>query len=315
MKGKILKVLSEHRGSVFSGEKLSDILGVSRVTIWKHIKKLQQLGYGIESSGNGYQLITIPDSVYPWDFPQWESKMHYDDTVDSTMTVAKDLAGKGCPHFTVVLADRQKAGRGRLSRQWYSKKGGLYFTIVLRPQIPPPLMSRFGFAASLVLARVLQDHFNIDARVKWPNDILVNEKKLCGMLSEMEVVDEQVSFLNIGIGINVNNDPTPDEPNATSLSTLLGKSVPRKRVLVLFLEAFEKEISHSNLDRVMQKWKEVTLTLGRDVRIVTVNNSLTGKAIDIDDTGALILECADGTVEKVFYGDCFHQASSFNNTI
>ncbi len=309
MKGEILRALTENHGAVYSGEKLSEVLGVSRVAVWKHIKKLQELGYLIESSGNGYKLISVPDVVYSWEFPEWESNIHYFDEVDSTMTIAKELAAKGCPHFSVVIADRQHAGRGRLSRQWYSTDGGLYFTIILRPQIPPALMSRYGFAASLVLAKTLQESFGIDAYVKWPNDILVNEKKLCGMLSEMDVVDEQVSFLNIGIGINVNNDPTHDEPNATSISALTGETVQRKEVLGAFLKAFEKEISRSSLDHVMEEWKKYTLTLGRDVKIVTVNDTTKGKAVDIDDTGALILEQEDGVLTKIFYGDCFHQAS------
>jgi len=307
MKGKILRILGENSSLVHSGEKLSERLGVSRVSIWKHIKRLQQLGYQINSSASGYQLISSPDALHPWEFPQRESKIHYYQEVNSTMTVAKELARKECPHFTVVIAEEQLAGRGRLTRTWHSAGGGLYFTIVLRPQIPPNLVSRYGFAASLVLARTLQDHFGVDAQVKWPNDILVNEKKLCGMLSEMEAVDEQVSFLNIGIGINVNNDPTHHEPNATSICTLLGETVPRKKVLSIFLDAFENEISQGSLDHVLFEWKKYTITLGREVTIVSTKETLQGKAVDIDDTGALLLELKDGTLEKIYYGDCFHR--------
>lgn len=307
MKNRILKILADNHGKVLSGEKLSESLGVSRVSIWKHIKKLQQLGYRIESSANGYQLMRVSDALYPWEFPQREANIYYYHEVDSTMTVAKELARKGCPHFSVVIAEKQLTGRGRLTRSWHSEGGGLYFTIVLRPQIPPPLVSRYGFAASLVLARTMQNHFGIDARVKWPNDILVNEKKLCGMLSEMEVVDDQVSFLNIGIGINVNNNPTPKEPNAISLNALLGEMVPRKKVLTLFLDALEKEISRTSLDHVLSDWKAYAITLGREVTIVTTKDTLEGKAIDIDDTGALMVEQKDGTVKKAYYGDCFHQ--------
>ncbi len=307
MKGKILGILAENSGLFQSGEKLSERLGVSRVSVWKHIKKLQQLGYQIDSSANGYQLISSPDALHPWEFPQRESKIHYYQEVNSTMTVAKDLARKECPHFTVVIAEEQLAGRGRLSRTWHSAGGGLYFTIVLRPKIPANLVSRYGFAASLVLARTMRDHFGIDAQVKWPNDILVNEKKLCGMLSEMEAVDEQVSFLNIGIGINVNNDPTHHEPNATSICALLGETVPRKKVLSIFLDAFENEISGESLDHVLAEWKKYAITLGREVTIVSTKDTFRGKAVDIDETGALMVELKDGTLEKVYYGDCFHQ--------
>ncbi|NQU65131.1 MAG: biotin--[acetyl-CoA-carboxylase] ligase [SAR324 cluster bacterium] len=307
MKSKILKILAENSELIHSGEKLSEKLGVSRVSIWKHIKKLQQLGYRIESSANGYQLLSFPDALYAWEFPQREANIHYFHEVDSTMTVARKLAHEGCPHFTVVIAEQQNAGRGRLTRTWHSEGGGLYFTIILRPLIPPQIVSRYGFAASLVLARTLQIHFGIDARVKWPNDILVNEKKLCGMLSEMEVVDEQVSFLNIGIGINVNNNPIRKEPNSVSIGSLLGESVPRKKVLTLFLDAFEKEIRQATLDHVLSDWKKFAITLGREVTIVTTKETLEGRTVDIDDIGALILELKDGTVKKVYYGDCFHQ--------
>lgn len=308
MKGLIIEQLKEHESDALSGEQLSELLGVSRVSIWKHIKKLQQLGYDIESSGSGYRLKGVPDAVFPWEIPEREEQIHYEETVDSTMTVAKQLARKGCPHFTVVVADRQRSGRGRLNRTWHSRDGGLYFTVILRPGIPPALMSRFGFAASLALARLLNEQYGIRARVKWPNDILVNGRKLCGMLSEMEVVSERVDFLNIGIGINVNNNPGEDEPNAVSISHLLQKKVARKAVLSGFLDIFEREIAAENQERIMAEWKKHTDTLGREVKIVTVNETLSGRALDIDDTGALILELSDGKLEKVFYGDCFHQA-------
>lgn len=306
MKGKILAILNDHRGSAYSGEKLSETLGVSRVSVWKHIKKLQELGYQIQSSVNGYELIDSPDAVYPWEFPEREERIHYQAVVDSTMTLARTLAAGGCPHFTVVIADRQESGRGRLSRQWHSSDGGLYFTLVLRPRIPPALMSRYGFAASFTLVRELAAAYGIKASVKWPNDVLVGGRKLCGILSEMDVSGDEVTFLNIGIGINVNNDPTAFEAGAISISKLLGRNVPRKELLKCFLDAFEREISSENLEHVMNEWKKHTMTIGQDVRIVTVNNAFEGRAVDVDDTGALLLERADGQIEKVFYGDCFH---------
>jgi len=309
MKAKILELLKEAKSGAVSGEWLSDQLGISRVSIWKHIKKLQQLGYIIESSGNGYLLKGYPDAVFPWEFPGRKESIHYQETVDSTMTVAKQLARKGCHHFTVVIADRQTSGRGRLSRAWHSRDGGLYFTVILRPEIPPPLMSRYGFAASLVLARVLKNEFGIDARVKWPNDILVNGRKLCGMLSEMEVVGEHVEFLNVGIGINVNNHPAVDEPNAVSIRDILGREIQRKTLLSCFLDQFEQEIALQSQEQIMVEWKKCTETLGKEVKIVTVNHTISGKALDVDETGALLLELPDGRIERVFYGDCFHQSS------
>ncbi|MCP4751889.1 MAG: biotin--[acetyl-CoA-carboxylase] ligase, partial [Proteobacteria bacterium] len=234
---------------------------------------------------------------------------HYFSEVTSTMESAKNLARKGCPSFSVVIAERQSKGRGRLSRTWHSDKGGLYFTVVVRPRIPPALMSKVSFAAALSLARVLRNDFDVDARVKWPNDILVDERKLSGMLCEMEVEADMVAFLNIGIGINVNNDPVPKEPNAISLKTLLGRDVPRKDVLSRFLDEFEREIDRPNLDHVIPEWKTYTITLNRQVKIVTTSNVIEGRAVDVDDNGALILELADKSLKKIFYGDCFHQST------
>ncbi len=148
MKGQILKILGAEK-AVVSGETLSSLLGVSRVSIWKHVKKLQEFGYNIEATPKGYRLISSPDVLYSWEFGNRESKIHYFDEVTSTMDIARNLARNDCPDFTIIIAGCQKQGRGRLKRPWLSSEGGLYFTIVLRPQIPPVLSSRINFAASI----------------------------------------------------------------------------------------------------------------------------------------------------------------------
>lgn len=306
MKAQLLSLLKSNNEEFLSGEQISQQLGTSRVSIWKHIKKLQELGYEIESSPTGYKLLASPDALFPWEFANREEFIRYYPEVDSTMIEAKQLARKGCPAFTVVIAERQIKGRGRLKRGWVSDSGGLYFTLILRPDIPPAMMSRYNFAASLCLAKTLQECFDIDAKVKWPNDILVNEKKLCGMLSEMEMESDMVAFLNIGIGLNVNNNPTDQEPNATSVRQLKGEIISRKLILSMFLDKLQQEIENSDLSHIIPQWKEQTITLKRKVRIATTNETWEGIARDVDDTGALILELEDGSHQKVFYGDCFH---------
>jgi len=306
MKGRILRILSVEKGIV-SGERLSARLGISRVSIWKHIKKLRECGYPITATPKGYGLKSPFDALFPWEFPERESKIHYFQEAASTMDLAREMARKDCPDFTVVIAGRQKKGRGRLKRTWHSSEGGLYFTVVLRPQIPPFLSPRVNLAASVVLARTLRKLFNIDARVKWPNDILVDERKLSGMLSEMEAEADRVTFINIGIGINVNNDPTPVEPNACSLRQILGRQVSRKNVLARFLDEFENRMNRADLDTVVSEWKRYTSTLNRFVRVATDRGVSEGVAIDVDENGALILELADGSIKKVVYGDCFHE--------
>ncbi|MDI6687893.1 MAG: biotin--[acetyl-CoA-carboxylase] ligase [Desulfobacterales bacterium] len=305
MKGQILKIFKREKGIV-SGETLSFELGVSRVSIWKHIRKLQDFGYNIVATTMGYQLIDSIDALFPWEFPDRESKIHFFPEVTSTMDIAGELARKGCSHFTVVIAGCQKKGRGRLKRIWHSSEGGLYFTIVLRPQIPPVLSLRLNFAASLVLAKLLRQMFCIDAMVKWPNDILVNNRKISGILSEINAESDRVSFINIGFGINVNNDPASKEPTATSLRCILGKKISKKQLLSEFLDKFESYIDNVNLDNVISEWKKHTTTLNRRVKIVTYHDVSEGVAIDVDENGTLILELADGSIKKVIYGDCFH---------
>ena len=306
MKGQILNILKTEK-EVVSGEMLSVRLGISRVSVWKHIKKLQEVGYNIEPTPKGYLFISAPDALYPWEFGEKEHNIHYFDEVDSTMDIARELARKECPHFTVVIAGRQKKGRGRLKRNWLSSDGGLYFTIVVRPKIPPVLSSRVNFAASMILAQTLRNMFNINTMVKWPNDVLVDGKKISGMLSEMEAETDRVSFISIGIGINVNNDPTPYEPMATSLKKILGKEVPRIEVLKAFLDHFEDAVNDADFDNVVSEWKKYTETLNRHVRIVTAREVFEGFAVDVDENGALILKLGDGSVKKIIYGDCFHE--------
>jgi BirA family biotin operon repressor/biotin-[acetyl-CoA-carboxylase] ligase len=307
MKRRILENLRKNEGPV-SGQALSEQLGISRVSIWKHIQQLQTFGYDIISSAKGYRLKNSPDVPYPWEFAGRESKIIYHAELSSTMEAAKRLARKGCADFTTVIAGRQTSGRGRLNRQWFSEEGGLYFTIVLRPDLPPVFSFRVGFLASLTLARLLNEIFKIEVRVKWPNDLLVNERKICGMLFELEAEADRVAFINTGIGLNVNNDPSPIEPTATSLKTILGHTVSKKEILSRYLDLFETQMQSAAYDDVIEQWKQYTVTLNRHVRVLTTHDVYTGKAIDIDDTGALVLKCSDGSIKTIHYGDCFHQS-------
>ena len=305
MKSQILKILRKERG-VVSGEMLSSELGITRVSIWKHIRGLRESGYSILGTPKGYRLINSPDIPFSWEFPERESQIHYFPKVTSTMDVAKDLARKGCPDFTVVVAGRQKKGRGRLKRIWFSSEGGLYFTIVLRPKISPVVSFKINFSASLVLAQILRNMFGIKAMVKWPNDILVDGKKISGMLSEMEAEADMITFLNIGLGINVNNDPTFQEPMAVSLKKVLGRKISKREILARYLEEFEKRLNNVTLDNVISEWKQYTLTLNRHVKIVANHEVSEGFAIDVDENGALVLGLEDGSTKRVIYGDCFH---------
>ncbi len=309
MKRRILDILKS-QNQVISGERISDILGVSRVSVWKHIKGLGEMGYQIASTPKGYRLENDFDVLSPWAFPGREKSIHCFSEIGSTMDTAREMARKGCPHLTVVAAERQGKGRGRLDRAWVSEKGGLYFTLIIRPEIPPQLSFRFNFCASWALAQTLREDFDIPAMVKWPNDILVNDRKLVGMLSEMETRSDMVSFVNIGIGVNVNNDTAGIHPPAVSMQELTGRKSSRAELLSAFLDRFEKRTGQigqgDDLEKIVSDWKRYSGTIGRRVRIVTVNETVEGEAADVDDTGALLLRLDDGNIRKIIYGDCFY---------
>jgi len=304
MKGRILSFLRASP-EIVSGETLRAHLGISRVAIWKHIRKLQERGYQIEATSRGYRLHASPDALFPWEFDQREPLIHYFDEVSSTMDLARDMARQGCPHLTTVIAGRQIKGRGRLQRTWQSSAGGLYFTVVLRPKIPPALTPRITLAASMYLARTLNRQHGLQARVKWPNDVLVAGSKISGMLAEMEAETDRVVFVNIGIGLNVNNDPPSDLPEAVSVKQLLGHAVERKAILEDFLQRLERGLQTEAFDSVIAEWKKMSVTLNRPVRVVTPNSVVAGTAVDVDNNGALVLKTDDGTTQKIFYGDCF----------
>jgi BirA family biotin operon repressor/biotin-[acetyl-CoA-carboxylase] ligase len=305
MKTKILEILKE-AGSVISGEELSGQFHVSRVAIWKQIKALQELGYDITTSSRGYSYNADNDFLYPWEFAGRESLIHYYDSLSSTMAKARELARQGAPDQSVVIAQFQKKGRGRMQRKWFSKKGGLYFTLIMRPQIPAVSGFLMNFITSTALAETIREQTGLEAMVKWPNDILVGDRKLSGMLSEMEAEEDMLTFVNIGIGLNVNNDPAKDEPTATSISKELGQDIHRRTLLTAFLDRLAEKLMNINVDTAVRDWKQYTITIGRQVKIVTVKGTTEGKAIDVDDSGALLLELRDGNIKKVIYGDCFH---------
>jgi BirA family biotin operon repressor/biotin-[acetyl-CoA-carboxylase] ligase len=305
MRPKILALLREAEGAL-SGEGLSEILGVSRVSVWKHIRKLQEAGYLIEATSRGYRLLDEPDLPYDWEFSGGDTRIHYLPEAPSTMDVALEMARRGAPHLTVVVAGRQTSGRGRLNRRWVSSDGGLYLTLILRPNLHPLYASRMTFLAGLVLARTLQRDFALPAKVKWPNDLLIDERKVAGMLSQMEAEGDTLAFVNIGIGLNVNNDPTETAPSATSLAEQLGRPLSRKAVLGAFLARLESRLCQPLDDTIIADWKTHTITLGRRVEIVTTRETLRGLAEDVDALGGLKLRLADGSTTTVVHGDCFH---------
>ena len=234
IKVEILRILYLAKGETISGVNLSDSLNISRVAVWKHIKALKKSGVDVESRPMGYGLLNHDDLLLPFCFKEeFQKKIFHFQELETTMDKAKFLAKDNVPHLSVVIAENQIKGRGRLNRKWVSAKGGLWVTLILKPDTPPPLAYIYNFAASLSLSKSLKGLFDVNVSVKWPNDLLLNGKKLAGLLSEMETRGDMVEFLNIGIGINVNNQPQKKEPKAivTILSKIPSNPIIRKFII------------------------------------------------------------------------------------
>ncbi|MBF0210115.1 MAG: biotin--[acetyl-CoA-carboxylase] ligase [Desulfamplus sp.] len=247
-----------------------------------------------------------------------DAQIHIFDTLITTMQTARELAKKGSPNLSVVVANRQTKGRGRLNRSWLSEEGGLWFTTILRPSLKPSSAFLVNFAASLALATVLKQNYKLDVTIKWPNDILFKDKKVAGLLSEMETDGDTIAFVNIGIGINVNNNPEIEQPNAISIKGALVRSVEDEiskiELLHLFLDEFENQLlkiesTESYSLNIIDEWKEMTSTIGRSVKIETFNDIYEGVVVDVDESGALIIMDSQGEKKRIIYGDCFYQES------
>jgi BirA family transcriptional regulator, biotin operon repressor / biotin---[acetyl-CoA-carboxylase] ligase len=304
---RILQALRD-AGDHISGEKLAGRLGVSRGLICKHIHKLQQYGYAIDTSRRGYALMSSPDLLLPYEFPGLEQRIHYFDEIDSTMDAARELAKAGADEGTIVIAERQTRGRGRLNREWFSPEGGIYFTFILRPRISPTYATRINVMASVAVATSIRRHLGLNAVLKWPNDVLIEGKKVCGILAEIDAGIDAVHFVNLGIGINANTQIHQPEETATSLRQHLGRDVSRSE----FLSSLLKEIEHWQMllmePDLLEEWRRMSTTLGTDVTIVMHGETMAGIAVDIDSTGALLVRERNGSIRKAVAGDCF-QAS------
>ncbi|HIE31988.1 MAG TPA: biotin--[acetyl-CoA-carboxylase] ligase [Methanosarcinales archaeon] len=317
-KEKILEILKEEHGEFVSGEYLSETLDISRTMVWKHIEALRDGGYIIESvTSQGYRLKEIPDRLLPAEVKQdlmtafVGKEIYYFDEIKSTSVKAKELAADN-PDGTVIIAEKQLEGRGRMGRGWYSPPGGIWFSMILKPKIPPDHVHRLTLVAGVAVAEVINE-LGLRAEIKWPNDILINEKKVCGILTEMEAELDVVNYVIVGIGIDANIDLNMLPPitmlQTTSLREELGEDVDRIVLIRNILESFERHYTafvKGDFDSILKSWREHSTTIGRRVRIVTRFRAIEGEAVGIDHDGELIVELDDGTVEKEITGTCYH---------
>jgi BirA family biotin operon repressor/biotin-[acetyl-CoA-carboxylase] ligase len=300
-------------GEWVSGEEMAKKLAISRAAVWKQIQILRQRGYEVSAStGKGYRLAGKPDLLDADRIScglktKWLGRdLRIFAEVGSTNASALPLA-RDCPNGTVILAETQKEGRGRLSRPWASPPGGIWMSLILKPEMPLNHVYQINMAASVALCRAFSSMLGLEAGIKWPNDLLIRGLKICGILMEVGAQVDRLDYAVVGLGINANNDPSgfPAEWRTTSLAAQLCHDIDRCALVCRILE--EIEVAYENLGskEIYEEWRSRSLTLKRQVRITSAAGDLVGEAVDLAEDGALLLRTGD-KLKRVLAGDCIH---------
>ena len=316
MKAEILSLLRE-RGSYVSGQELCEHFNVSRTAVWKAVNQLKKEGYCIQAVQNRGYLLVSEDEVFGQN--ELESRMYTEwaghpvsfyETINSTNLRAKLDADNGAPEGALVVADMQTAGRGRRGRTWSSPAGlNVYFTLILKPRYVPDKASMVTLVMALAVAEGIRETCGVEAGIKWPNDIVVNGKKVCGILTEMSVEKDFIHHVVIGVGINVGLQEFAPElaDTATSLQAECGRKVPKAALVANIMKAFEKYYESfrekTDLSDLVDSYNKMLVNRGKTVRVLDPKGEYSGVAEGINELGELLVELPDGHVENVYAGE------------
>ena len=314
MDDKILNIFRSSNGEFISGEEISEKLKISRAAVWKHIEQLRKEGYEIVGEPHvGYRLTGTPDKLIPEEISHKlgtkiiGKKIYSYETTDSTMDVAHRLAQSGSREGTVIFSEGQSKGRGRMGREWLSPKGkGIYLSLILRPDVSPADAPKITLMSAVAVANTIRKATHLGALIKWPNDILINNRKVCGILTEMSAEINTVKYIVLGIGINVNTAKADLPKEATSLKAEVGESVARVELTQELLRELEHQYSifkEKGFKTIIEKWRGLSHTLGEEVKIVCQNKKIEGMAVDLDMSGALVVRLDSGFTEHIMAGD------------
>ena len=317
---KVLSFFQTHDSEYLSGQDLSDVLKISRVAVWKHIKKIQTLGYKIESKQKlGYRLVDDTEKLLPWEIirdlktENIGKRVYYFEELDSTQNFAQQIAADKKENGTIVIAEKQTSGRGRLDRKWTSPKGGIWFSLIIHPKFDVSSSTLIPILSAVALSKSIKKILGVETEVKWPNDIILNGKKVAGILVDASVQANNIDYLILGIGINFDIDTKKLEkrlsktPNFYGVNSLRGNNnkTPPKILLKEFLFQFEKNLS--SLDKgekakIVKEWTKNAAGIGRKITINTSSGKISGISQGIDTDGALKIKTKK-KIERVLVGD------------
>jgi BirA family transcriptional regulator, biotin operon repressor / biotin---[acetyl-CoA-carboxylase] ligase len=316
MRDKILELL-RRKDEYISGEEISQHLGITRQALWKHIQELRDAGYDIVAIPHlGYRILSSPDRLYPAEITEGLGtkfigrKVYYYDHLPSTMDAAMELCAQGAAEGTVVVAEYQTKGRGRLGRSWVSTKyKGIYLTFILKPDMPASQIPVLTLMTAVSICEGIKECAGVSAQIKWPNDILVNGRKLGGILTELKGEIDAANFVIIGFGLNVNNSREELVPGAVSLKEEKKEDINRLELLKEILRRIEENygiFAKKGSAVILDKWRGYNVTLGRRIKLACRKEHLEGLALDIDSDGGILVRRDSGIVEKFMAGDIAH---------
>lgn len=316
MRIELLQMLLDHQDEFVSGEAISQHLGCSRTAVWKHIEELRKAGYKVEAAPRkGYRIIHQPNLLTENEIKAGLKTTYmgqnvvYEKSVSSTQEIAHLLAREGVAEGTIVIAEEQVGGKGRLGRVWHSPIGtGVWMSLILKPKIPPQQAPQLTLLAAVAVIRGIASSTNLQCEIKWPNDILLDGKKIVGILTEMQADPDQIHSVIIGIGINVNQNNFPEEIQeiATSLKLVKGEEINRAHVMQSIMAEFEllyELFLKEGFLPVKQMWEAHAITIGRRIVARTIKGAIEGFAKGITEDGVLLLEDNYGTMHKIYSAD------------
>ena len=318
VKNELLKRLFDANGEPVSGQEIADEYGLSRTAIWKYVKELEEEGYEIGTvRKKGYYLISSPDRVNEaniWKHlttKKYGQHIHYYESCLSTQFIAHEEEQNGAADGTVVIAEEQTAGRGRMARPWSSASGkGIWMSIIVRPELTPQQAPQLTLVAAVAVTRAIEELTGIEPSIKWPNDILVDGKKLTGILTELQADPDQVKAVILGIGMNVNQEledfPEELQQIATSLKLIAGKPIDRAQLIAKilgFLEIYTAMYEKNGFGPIKLLWEGYSNTTGKRIRAVMLNETINGTALGISDEGVLELKLDDGSIRGIYSAD------------
>ena len=311
----VLAALMEAGDCAISGERLARKLGISRNSVWKAIGQLREDGYEIEAVTNrGYRLLSSPDRISAPEIARWLTQdaigrpMEVHGVLDSTNIRAKLLAAQGAPHGYLVAADSQETGRGRFGRQFFSPPhSGIYITYVLRPKLPAERAVMITSMAAVAVARAIEALCDVDVKIKWVNDLYINDRKTCGILCEasMDFESGQLEYVALGIGVNVAKQEFPEELRdiATSIGNECGENISRSRLIAEISNQIAALYGQLETGEFMQESRARSNVIGRDVTVIRGDARFEAHAVDIDNQGRLVIRTPDGAISKVGAGE------------